>query len=274
MRNLCGQAPASSASTVDFSEFDGVQSSSGGTTAFLGLPGAFAMDNQFAPLLPTIVAGVNHATFVNYIGVRFDTKVVADAVKVRLRGLLSQYDQVMIFGSSTGGPIASLVIDDSFSVQEKSRITLLLGCSPAGKTTLQPDQQKSVETAESLSKFFNGNLSWAEDPFWRWLFIAFKLLKIDYGSQYQADQGMFNGSYTPLAPGSLAGLKRVAYFKAASDKTVDGDKALLQWQMMRGTDLVVSYTESGDHVGFAEPQWKSDVGHEIDIMKAALTPAT
>lgn len=269
MRNLCGLAAnAQPASSVKFAEFDGSQSSSTTTKAFLGLPGAFSMDDQYAPLLPVIQAGVNHATFASYAGPRFDITAVVAPIRARLHELLAQYDQVMVFGTSTGGPIASLVIDSSFSAQEKSRITLELGCSPAGKDTLQPMQQLSVSLVWVLGLFSGWNLAWAEEPPARQTFLVLNLLKPNFGSQYQADQGLFLGAYTPLPNGALAGLKRVAYFKAANDQTVNDDAALPKWQAMRGAEPVIVYTEPGEHTDYSgnAADWSRDLTTEIATM--------
>lgn len=273
MKNLCGQNPgAQPASWVKFSELDGNSAKIG--TAFLGLPGAFAMDDQFGPLLDTIKTSVGKAVFANYAGVRFDAQnpsgAVVTTIRAKLRELLAVNDQVMVFGTSTGGPIASQVIAPLTDV-EKAKITLELGCSPAGNATLSPSSQKLTDTvrfAQVLGEFGEFGPT------------RFFLLQVgghaDYGTQYQFDQALYNGGYQPLPNGALAGLKRVAYFAVTNDETVNDTAAFEVWKKMRGSDVPL-YTLNGKHVDYASnpAEWNTALGVELALFTApqAAQPA-
>lgn len=263
MKNLCGDTPAAQpASWVNYTEADGTRSAeSAETVAFLGLPGAVALDNQFAPLLPAIQEKVNKVVVASYLGKRFDVPTVVGSVKTRLTQLLSNYDKVVIFGSSTGGPLASQVVTQ-LSAADQGRITLLLGCSPAGNTTLSATNQ-TLGTVASLARFF-GDTSYMEAPFWRAILIPMKM-RAEWGTNYQADQILYNANYKPVANGALSGLSKVVYYSVTNDETVNDAAAYPVWQAMRGGGALPSYTEPGGHVAFASntADWSRDVVAEI-----------
>ncbi len=262
MRNLCGEAPQDQpSSSVHFTEAAGERPGSAeSTVAFLGLPGAVALDDQFAPLAPAIQQQVNKFVAASYLGKRFDVATVTASIKSKLIELLSEYDEVVIMGSSTGGPLASQVVTQ-LPLNDQSRITLLLACSPAGNSTLSATNQ-TLGTVASLARFF-GDTSYMEEPFWRAVLIPLKM-RAEWGTNYQADQILYNANYKPLANGALSGLGKVVYYSVADDQTVNDALAYDAWQAMRGGPLP-SYTEPGGHVGFASntAEWTNDVVAEI-----------
>lgn len=163
MKNLCGQAPgAQSSSWVKYTEVDGERPGGGDTVAFLGLPGAVAIDTQFAPLTDGIGAEVDKIVIASYLGKRFDVATVINSVKAKIVALLADYDQVVVFGSSTGGPLASQVLTQ-LPAADQARIDLLLGCSPAGNNTLSASNQ-TLGTVASFARFL-GDTTYMEDPF-------------------------------------------------------------------------------------------------------------
>lgn len=261
MKNLCGQAPTGQASSwVKYTEVDGERAESGDTVAFLGLPGAVANDTQFAPLADGIAAKVDKVVIASYLGKRFDVATVANSVKAKIVALLADYDHVVVFGSSTGGPLASQVLTQ-LPAADQARIDLLLGCSPAGNNTLSASNQ-TLGTVASLARFF-GDTTYMEDPFWRAILIPLKM-RAEWGTNYQADQILYNANYKPLANGSLAGLNKVVYYAASQDETVNDDLAFPAWQAMRGGNLPL-YTEPGSHVGFggSTADWLRDITAEL-----------
>ena len=261
MKNLCGQAPgAQSSSWVKYTEVDGERPGGGDTVAFLGLPGAVAIDTQFAPLTDGIGAEVDKIVIASYLGKRFDVATVINSVKAKIVALLADYDQVVVFGSSTGGPLASQVLTQ-LPAADQARIDLLLGCSPAGNNTLSASNQ-TLGTVASFARFL-GDTTYMEDPFWRAILIPLKM-RAEWGTNYQADQILYNANYKPLANGSLAGLNKVVYYAASQDETVNDDLAYPAWQAMRGGNVPL-YTEPGSHVGFGSStaDWLRDITAEL-----------
>ncbi len=262
MKNLCGDAPGAQASSwVKYTEIGGTRpAAAGDTVAFLGLPGAVALDDQFAPLVPGIEGSVNKIVVANYLGKRFDVPTVVASVKAQVSQLLGDYDKVVILGSSTGGPVASQVVTQ-LSAADQGRITLLLGCSPAGNNTLSSSNQ-TLGTVASVARFF-GDTTYMEEPFWRAVLIPMKM-RAEWGTNYQADQILYNANYKPLATGALSGLGKVVYYSVTNDETVNDTVAYDAWKAMNGGSLT-SYTEPGAHVGFATStaDWTRDIVAEI-----------
>jgi hypothetical protein len=98
-----------------------------------------------------------------------------------------------------------------------------------------------------------------EDPFWRAVLIPMKM-RAEWGTNYQADQILYNANYKPLADGALSGLGKVVYYSVTNDETVNDAVALDAWKAMNGGSLA-SYTEPGPHVGFATStaDWTRDI---------------
>ena len=275
MNNLCGvKHDAQPESSVKFSEADGVLVGST-STGVIALPGAVAMDRQFAEVASILKANATKVAFANYVGLRWNEQSVASGVVAKVRDWLGQYNRVVVLGASTGGDVATKLAT-VLTPAEQARVALSGLNAPAGFNTLQPGVQSSVDTAMKVVP--NPLIMWlSEVPWVRAFFFGLtNTSHYNYGSQFQLEQAAYNGTYVPLADGALAEFARVSYFASAGDKTVNGDAAYLVWQNMRGAS-VPRYNLPGDHVGWqkdpvAAAAWRDALATELGIINSSPLP--